>query len=90
MKGGYRIINFAKVPLTSGVASTIPGTYEATANAYGKATMISGLVIGGIDYPDFYAPFVEGNSSYTTTVTISGHDLTIAVAEGDSVTVTEA
>lgn len=90
MKGGYRIINLKKVALTSGVSATIPGSYESTENAFGKATMISGLVVGGVAYPDFYAPFVEGEGSYTTTVTISGNALTISIAEGDAVTVTVA
>lgn len=90
MKGGYRIINLKKVALTSGTATVIPGAYESAENAFGKATMISGLVVGGVAYPEFYAPFAEGESAYSATVSISGETVTIAIAEGDSVTVTVA
>lgn len=88
MKGGYRIINLKKVALTSGKAETIPGTYESAENSFGKATMISGLVVGGVSYPDFNAPFKEGNKSYSATVSIAGTTINFTIAEGDSVTVT--
>ena len=61
-KGGYRIVDFRNVALTTGAAAvTIEGVYEAVANIYGKATLISGLIIDGVHYPDEFGVFeLEG------------------------------
>lgn len=90
IKGGYKIVNFKGIPLTSGSASTIKDTYAEMSNSYNKATIISGLVVGNVSYPDFFAPFVANEGVYETDVVISGHNLTIRVAANDRVTVTES
>lgn len=87
-RGGYIIVNLGGVPLTSGEAANVAGSYEAVANPYGKATLISGLVVGDVAYPDFYAPFIVGKGSYTANVVIGGKAIAITVAESDDVTVT--
>jgi hypothetical protein len=86
--GGYIIFNLGSLSRTSGEASTLDGAYEIAANPYGKATLISGLVVGNVAYPDFFAPFVAGESSYTAEVAFGSDTITIAVSEGDNVTVT--
>lgn len=88
--GGYIILNLGSLPRTSGQASALDGAYEIAANPYGKATLISGLVVGDVAYPDFFAPFVAGESSYTAEVVINSNTITIAVDEDDNVTVTVA
>ena len=90
MRGGYIIIDFKGVALTSGQAATVPGSYAAAENPYKKATLVSGLTVGDTEYPDFYATFAEGENGYSAAATVSGDSITIAVAEGDSVTVTVA
>lgn len=90
MKGGYKIISFKNEPLTSGTPATIDGVYDAIVNTYGKATMISGMVVGDVAYPDFYAPFVANAGTYETEIVISGATITISIASGDAVTVTVA
>lgn len=88
--GGYIIFNLNSAPLTSGEASALEGAYAIAANPYGKATLISGLVVGDVAYPDFFAPFVAGESSYSAEVVIGGDTITISVDEDDNVTVTSA
>ena len=88
--GGYIILNLGSLPRTSGTALALEGAYEIAANPYGKATLISGLVVGGVAYPDFFASFVAGDSSYTAEVVIGSNTITIAVDEDDNVTVTVA
>lgn len=90
MKGGYKIVSFKNEPLTSGEPATIDGVYSTISNVYGKATMISGMVVGEVAYPDFYAPFVANAGTYETQIVISGATITIRIASGDAVTVTVA
>lgn len=87
-RGGYIILNLKGNPLTSGVAGSVPGAYEVVANPYGKVTLISGLTVSDVAYPDFYAPFVEGADSFAASVVIGGNTIDIAVDEDDDVTVT--
>lgn len=88
--GGYIILDLKGYALTSGVASAFDGAYEIAANPYGKATLISGLAVGDVTYPDFFAPFVAGESSYIAEVVIGSNTIIIAVDEDDNVTVTVA
>lgn len=88
MKGGYRIINFKQAALTSGKADNIAGTYAAASNPHGKATLISGLIVGDVVYPEFFAPFVSNAGTMESTVVIGGSSITIAITAGDDVTIT--
>lgn len=88
MRGGYRIIDFKKIALTSGTEGTIAGVYDAVQNPYGKALQVTGLVVGDAIYPDFYAVFTEDNDVFTTSLVIGGNTVEIQIAEDDAVTVT--
>ena len=88
--GGHIILDLGSLPRTSGEASALDGAYEIASNPYGKATLISGLVVGDVAYPDFFAPFVAGESSYSAEVVIGGGTVTIAIDEDDNITVTVA
>lgn len=89
-KGGYRIIDFKKAALTSGTEANIAGAFDAATNSYGKATLVSGLVVGGIEYPEFFAPFAGSSETVSAAVVIGGNTITIEIATGDDVTVTVA
>lgn len=88
MRGGYIIIDFKNEALSSGEAANVAGAYSAAANPYSKATLVSGLVVGNVEYPEFYAPFTAGEGNYSSSVVIGGKTIAIEVAEGDDVTVT--
>ena len=90
MRGGYKIINFKGEALTSGAEANITGSYEAASNPYGKATLVCGLVVSDVEYPEFYAPFISNAGTMESTVVINGTTITISVAAGDDVTVTVA
>ena len=87
-KGGYIILDLNGTTFTSTEAETVGGAYEVVANPYGKATLISGLKVGDVAYPDFYAPFIEGADSFAAAVVIGGNTIDIAVDDEDNVTVT--
>ncbi len=88
MRGGYQIINFKNQALTSGESTTIDGIFATVSNPYKKATMISGLTVGDVEYPDFYAPFTENSGNMVSAVVIGGNNITISVTSADAVTVT--
>lgn len=90
MRGGYIILDLKNTAFTSAEAANVAGAYDAASNPYGKATLVSGLVVGDVAYPDFYATFVASGSSYEASVVIGGETITIEVEDGDDVTVTVA
>lgn len=90
MRGGYIILDLKGTVLESGTASEIEGAYKTASNPYGKATMVSGLSVGGVNYPEFYAPFIVTSDAAEVAVVIGGKTVTISVAEDDKVTVTVA
>lgn len=88
IRGGYQIINFKGVPFTSGEQSALDGVYNTVLSPYGKPTLVSGLVISDVAYPDFYAPFVAGGNNVATSVVIGGKTVTITIDNNDNVTAT--
>lgn len=90
MRGGYKIIDFKQYALTSGQETSIVGIYASIANSYNKATMISGMIVGDVAYPDFFAPFIAGEGNFSSHVVIDTASITIEVTADDNVTVTVA
>lgn len=88
MRGGYIIADFKKTALTSGTQASIEGLFNSVSSPYKKPVMVSGLVIGGVEYPAFYAVFVKNANNYEAQVSINGTALTIVVTPEDGVTVT--
>lgn len=77
MKGGYHMVNFKNVNLTSSPAS-VPGTYEAIEGNYRKSVMAVNLVIDGREIPDCFVR-----------VGISGSDYTLLFPGGITLTITD-
>jgi len=88
VKGGYKVIDLKGTAFTSGREASVVGAYEQAANPYGKATMISGLIVSDVVYPDFFAPFVAGENNLSTSVVIGGSTISIVIDSDDNVTVT--
>lgn len=67
VKGGYIIIDFNDVNITSAEGATIEGVYTAIENSYRKAILISGVTIDGVEKRDcFVCPEIT-DSNYTFT-----------------------
>lgn len=94
MRGGYQIINFQNVPITTGTAATIPGIYNAIKGSYNKATMFSGMVLDSAEVPDFFCKLTFGATGYTGTLDVSYTNATtivakkVLIASNDAVTIT--
>ena len=74
LNGGYKIINLRGFALGT-EATVIDGIYEAIEGNYGKAIMLSGLTIGGVEKPD---AFVTANvDSGNFVIEVYGQKITI-------------
>lgn len=86
MNGGYVIVDFKGVNLTSENASVIVGIYESIEASHHKAILVSGVTIDGVEQRDtFVNPSINDGSfvftAYGHTITVSAEDsVTIAVA----------
>lgn len=85
LNGGYKIINFKDVNLTSGGDKVeVKDIYSTIENNYRKALLLSGLVVDGKEYNDLWCamPVSDSNSFYLYT-----SDLILEVSDTDRVEV---
>lgn len=90
MKGGFQIVNFKNLALTSASESNIKGVYDAIANANGKRTIIHNMNVGSTHYKDFTVYFTAGENQFTGETTVGNETISFLVKVGDDVTVTIA
>lgn len=82
-KGGYQIVDLKNKKLTIGVGMVYDGIYEIIEGTR-KATLLSGINIGGTEYHDTYIDFTVNGSDFIGTV----FGKKITVTNNDVVTVT--
>ena len=81
-KGGYQIVDFKSVNASSGEPISTPGVYETLEGNYGKATLVSGVVIAGKSYAEEYVAFTNAESNFIgkmskgTTISVTQDDMT--------------
>lgn len=86
--GGYKIIDLSGSTFATGVESTKPGVYEAIEST-NKRIVVSGLVMGGVEYDDMDVPFIVEGSDYIGHVILTAKKtLNFKVTADDGVTVT--
>lgn len=88
--GGYAIMDLKNEAFTSGTAKTVTGVFPITQRK--KAVLISGLKVGTVYYPDFYAVFTSATADSVTTATaeirLDGATMTIAISNATSTNMT--
>lgn len=87
-KGGYQIVDLKGVNLEPDVAASveavkIPGIHAAIEGSHGKALMLSGIVIDGVEKNDQYIVFTVSSGTYTAP--IEGGTLTITADDEVSI-----
>lgn len=82
-KGGYHIVDFKDVNITSDGGATVVGIYESIERSYRKAILASGITIDGVEYRDTFVDAVAGANNYTFTA----HGKTFTIANDDKVTI---
>lgn len=92
MRGGYQIVDFGNVPFTTATPATIEGIYQKihdnVMTNHTKPTLISGLVITDIHYPDMFVAFYPDIYTMKATFTYGVDTVAISVEPNDEVTVT--
>lgn len=84
LRGGYHIVDFKDVNITTAEGATISGIYEEIEGSYRKAILVSGVTIDGVEQRDTFvdATHTENNYSFTAygkTFTITNEEkVTIA------------
>lgn len=84
MKGGYQIIDFQDVNITTENGATVVGIYEEIEGTHRKAILVEGVTIDGVEKRSCFVDCEAGDNSfsftaYGKTFTI-GHDNTITIA----------
>lgn len=84
LRGGYHIVDFKDVNITSEAGATIVGIYEEFEGSYRKAILVSGVTIDSVEQRDtFVNPTLSENSytftAYGKTFTVK-NDNTVSIA----------
>lgn len=92
MNGGYHILSLKNINIIpSGDSVIVPGIYESLEGNYRKPILLSGIVLSGVERSDRYVEFVMSGTSYLGYIAISdAGNLTITIADDDSVTIANA
>lgn len=81
IRGGYQIVDLHNTAFTvGGDAVIVAGVYEAINNENRKVTILSGINIGGVGYPDTMVRFNKATNDYIGVVNTVWTDDTSAVA----------
>ena len=87
IRGGYKIIDLKNKELTVDVGMVYEGIYESIEST-NKPILLSGLNIGGKEYPDFWAfPEIYESNYYFILTSSSGDTTKITIEDTDVVTV---
>lgn len=81
-KGGYRIIDFGDVNITS-TGVTVSGIHKAIESSYRKAILISGVTLNGVERRDCFVDCTNASGNYT----FSAYGKTFTISAEDKVTI---
>lgn len=65
LRGGYHIVDFKDVNISSTDGAVIAGIYEEIEGSYRKAILVSGITIDGVEQRDTFVNPVSGDGNYT-------------------------
>lgn len=82
-RGGYHILDFKDVNITTESGATIVGIYESIEGSYRKAILVSGITIDGVEYRDTFVDAVAGANNFSFTA----HGKTFTIDNADKVTI---
>lgn len=87
-RGGYQLLDFKGVNLTSGSKNTTLTEIYDKIEATNKRTVVTGLVVGGTEYDDMEVNFVVSSSNFVGIVVLPSSGAINFVIETTGVTVT--
>lgn len=83
LKGGYHIVDFKDVNITSENGATIAGIYEEIEGSYRKAILVSGVTIDGVEKRDTFVDPSNSDNAYT----FSAYGKTFTIKNDETVTI---
>lgn len=82
-RGGYHIVDFKDVNITTAEGATIAGIYEEIEGSYRKAVLVSGVTIDGVEYRDTFVDVSHSENNYSFTA----YGKTFTVTNEEKVTI---
>lgn len=82
-KGGYKIVDFEDINITTENGATVVGVYESIESSHRKAILISGVTIDGVEKPDCFISCDISDGNYT----FSAYGKTFTVSNADKITI---
>lgn len=67
MNGGYKILDFKDVNITSDSGATVVGIFEEIEGSHRKAILVSGVTLDGVEQRDTFVDPIVNAGSYTFT-----------------------
>lgn len=83
LKGGYHIVDFQDVNITTENGATVTGIYETIEHNYRKPILISGITIDGVEKPDCFIDCTIEEAS----VTFSAYGKTFTITSADAISI---
>lgn len=83
LRGGYKIVDFKDVNITSDGGATITGIYEEIEGSYRKAVLVSGVTIDGVEYRDTFVDVSHSENNYS----FSAYGKTFTIGNDEKVTI---
>lgn len=65
IRGGYHIVDFKDVNITTADGATIDGIYEEIEGSNRKAVLISGVTIDSVEHRDLFVDPTASDNSFT-------------------------
>lgn len=86
LRGGYKIVDFKDVNITSDAGGTVVGIFEEIEGSYRKALLVSGVTIDGVEQRDTWITPSVNEGSYVFTA----YGKTFTVKNDDTITIAAA
>lgn len=67
MNGGYKILDFKDVNITSDAGATVVGIFDEIEGSHRKAILVSGVTLDGVEQRDTFVDPIVNAGSYTFT-----------------------
>lgn len=82
-RGGYHIVDFKDVNITTENGATIVGIYEEIEGSYRKVILVSGVTIDGVEQRDTFVDVSHAENNYSFTA----YGKTFTVTNEEKVTI---
>lgn len=83
MNGGYKIVDFKDVNITTDNGATVAGIFEEIEGSHRKAILVSGVTIDGVEQRDLFVDPVVNSGDYV----FSAYGKSFTISHEDKITI---